>query len=175
MAGVLAAALSSACAAPTDAPTAPGALAAPVNVIAQHNGAAHQHFTHLSGGNEVPANDSIAQGQAVFQLSEDGASLHFKLNIANIHNVTQAHIHLGPPDGTGGIVVWLYPSGPPAVLIPGRSQGTLAEGTITAGSLVGALAGDTLEDLLDHIRANNAYVNVHTSQFLPGEIRGQIR
>jgi hypothetical protein len=40
---------------------------------------------------------------------------------------------------------------------------------------VGQLAGATLADLVEHIVAGNAYVNVHTSQFPAGEIRGQIK
>jgi hypothetical protein len=32
----------------------------------------------------------------------------------------------------------------------------------------------TLQDLLDAIEAGNTYVNVHTVQLAPGEIRGQI-
>lgn len=175
MVAVLAVALASACADSVQTPITPGTLSAPVHVTAQAVGQTHNLETHLAGRTEVPANNSLAQGQAIFRLSEDGTELHYKLIVANILNVTQAHIHLGPPDGTGGIVVWLYPSAPPAMLIPGRSQGTLAEGTITASQLVGALLGDTLDDLMDEIRDNNAYVNVHTSQFPPGEIRGQIR
>jgi hypothetical protein len=134
------------------------------------------HFrTHPTGSEEVPANASLAQGQAMFQLSGDGATLSYKLIVANIENVTQSHIHLAPAGSNGGIVVWLYPSAPPSRLIPGRSQGVLAEGEITSANLVGALAGQSLEALLGHLRAGNAYVNVHTSQFPPGEVRGQIR
>jgi hypothetical protein len=32
-----------------------------------------------------------------------------------------------------------------------------------------------LEDLLEAMRSGNTYVNVHTSQYPGGEIRGQIR
>jgi hypothetical protein len=134
------------------------------------------HFrTHATGGEEVPANNSRAQGQALFRLSDDGLTLSYKLIVANIQNVTQSHIHLAPAGTNGGIVVWLYPSAPPAQLIPGRTQGVLAEGEITSNDLVNALAGRDLEALLTEIRAGNAYVNVHTSQFPPGEIRGQLR
>jgi hypothetical protein len=130
--------------------------------------------THLRGSEEVPAVVTGAQGQANFKLSDDGQSITYKLNVANIENVTQAHIHSAPLGANGGIVVWLFPSAPPATLIPGRTNGNLAEGTITAANLVGSLAGQPLSALLDLINAGNAYVNVHTSQNGPGEIRGQL-
>ncbi|HSK15264.1 MAG TPA: CHRD domain-containing protein [Gaiellaceae bacterium] len=130
------------------------------------------YSVHLTGALEVPANDSQAQGQAVFQLSQDGESLSYRLIVANIENVTQAHIHLAPPGSNGGVVAWLYPSAPPAMLIPGRTDGNLATGTITAANLVGALAGQPLSALLEQLEAGNAYVNVHTSQFPGGEVRG---
>jgi hypothetical protein len=175
MAVVLALAVAAACTDSMQTPTGPGALTAPVFVTAQHEGTAHNHRTHLSGRNEVPPNNSRAQGQAIFHVNDDGTAIRFKLNVANILNITQAHIHRAPAGVNGGIVVWLYPAAPPAQLIPGRFQGTLNEGTITSANLVGTLAGQPLSALLDEIRAGNTYVNVHTTQFPPGEIRGQIR
>lgn len=130
---------------------------------------------HLSGGQEVPPADTRAQGQAIFHKSKDGSSIDYKLIVANIQNVTMAHIHLAPAGVNGPVVVWLYPSAPPAQLIPGRSNGILAQGTITAANLVGPLAGATLDDLIAEISAGNTYVNVHTSQFPAGEIRGHIK
>jgi len=131
--------------------------------------------THATGGSEVPPNASHAQAQANLKLSRDGTSLSYKLNVANIENVTQAHIHMAAPGANGAIVAWLYPSGPPTQLVPGRSGGTLAEGIITAANLVGPLAGQSLAALVSAIDAGNAYVNVHTSQFPGGEVRGNIR
>jgi hypothetical protein len=130
--------------------------------------------THLNGDEEVPARDTRAQGQAIFQVNEDGTAVSYTLIVANIENVTQAHIHLAPAGSNGGIVAWLYPAAPPSQLIEGRTQGTLGEGTLTASSLVGSLAGQPLSALLDAMRNGGAYVNVHTLQFPPGEIRGQI-
>lgn len=130
---------------------------------------------HLAGRNEVPADTgSQGQGQAIFQFSKDGAELSFKLIIANIENVTMAHIHLAPEGTNGPIVLWLRPSAPPPQLIPGRFDGVFVEGTVTAANLVGPLAGMTLDDLRAAMEAGNTYVNVHTSQFGGGEIRGQI-
>jgi hypothetical protein len=139
-------------------------------------GAGSATFTvNLSGRDEVPTNDSRAHGQASFQLSDDGTTLHFRLIVGNIQNVTMAHIHLAPAGELGDPVVWLYPAAPPPQLIEGRSSGILVEGSITAANLVGPLAGGTMADLVAQIEAGNTYVNVHTSAIPSGEIRGQIK
>ncbi len=119
--------------------------------------------------------ESLGQGQAIFQFSDDGLELHYKLIVANIENVTMAHIHLASePGGNGPPVLWLYPDGPPPVQIEGRFQGVLAERTVTAADLVGPLASGSLEDLKMAIINGLTYVNVHTAQFPGGEIRGDI-
>jgi len=137
--------------------------------------AADSHFrAHLSGAQEVPPVETLSRGQAIFRLSRDGNELHFKLIVANLHDVRMAHIHLAQAGENGPVVAWLYPGGPPPVEIPGRFSGVLAEGTITAADLVGPLAGMTLEDLADAMQAGDTYVNVHTTAYPGGEIRGQI-
>jgi hypothetical protein len=125
---------------------------------------------HLRGSNEIPAVDTNAQGQAIFHVSEDGSSIHFKLIAANIENVLVAHIHLAPEGVNGPVVVFLF-HGP---LIPGRFQGILAEGTFTAADLIGPLKGKPLGDLIDAMEAGNTYANIHTTAHPGGEIRGQI-
>jgi hypothetical protein len=116
-------------------------------------------------------------------LSKDGQSLEYKLIVANIENVVAAHIHLGARGVNGPVVVFLYG---PAPAGGGRTDGVLAQGTITAEKLIGPLAGKPLSGLINAMRAGNAYVNVHTNDgvaptdtgpgdFPGGEIRGQIR
>ena len=95
-----AAAVAGACSAET--PTRPGAVSVPLLVQAdQHAGEPHHYGTHLTGDNEVPVRDTGGQGQATFKLNDDGTELSYKLNVANIENVTQAHIHLAAA-GTNG-------------------------------------------------------------------------
>jgi hypothetical protein len=129
----------------------------------------------MTGAEETPARPSLAQGQLVLRPQEGGTVLAYRLLAANIENVTQAHIHLAPPGSPGPVIAWLYPSGPPAVLIPGRFNGVLAEGVITDANVVGPLAGQGVAALVAAIQAGSAYANVHTTQFPPGEIRGQVR
>lgn len=141
--------------------------------IAEMDQATRNFRAHLSGADAGAT--TRAQGQALFQLSADGQTLHYRLNIANLQNLTMAHIHLAPVGQDGPVVVWLYPSAPPPQLIPERFSGVLSAGAITAANLVGPLAGQTLDDLLAALENGNAYVNVHTNAYPAGEIRGQIR
>jgi hypothetical protein len=144
--------------------------------VSAHSVSRPLHFVApLSGEEEVPPVETLARGLATFHLSPSGDKLHFLLIVANLENVTMAHIHLGPRGVNGPVVVWLYPEGPPPQLIEGRFSGVLATGTITADDLVGELEGAELADLLGEMKAGNTYVNVHTEQYPAGEIRGQIR
>jgi hypothetical protein len=63
--------------------------------LAGNSGHNRNFRAHLSGDEEVPAVDTRARGQTIFQLSKDGSELSYKLIAANIENITQAHIHCG--------------------------------------------------------------------------------
>ena len=125
----------------------------------------------LEGDEEVPPVDSDAKGAAIFRTSNDGTELHYRLIVANIEDVTAAHIHLAPRGENGDIVAFLFNPEEPT---EGRTNGILAEGTITSADLVGPLEGSTLSELIDEMKAGNTYVNVHTVEHPSGEIRGQI-
>ena len=139
----------------------------------------NNYAVHLDGATEVPANASLATGQAIFKLSPDGTSLDYKLIVANLDNPVAAHIHVGPPGVNGPVVVLLF-SGPPGT---GTANGVIAEGTVTAANLSGPLAGQPFSALVEALNSGNAYVNVHTNDGVPptntgpgdfpgGEIRG---
>ena len=144
---------------------------------------AQENFqAHLSGGEEVPANESLGTGQAIFKVNEDETEITYRLIASNIENVVASHIHVGAVGVNGPVVAFLFGNVPPG---GGRTDGVLATGTITADDLVGPLAGQPLSVLIDEIEAGNTYVNVHTNDGvdpagtgpgdLPGgEIRGQI-
>lgn len=139
---------------------APGALARPTTYTA-----------HLTGAEEVPPVDTHAVGQTVLRLNSDGTALQFRLIVANIDDVTQAHIHVGAEGVNGPVVAFLFGFVDEGV----TTNGVLATGTITSDDLVGPLAGMSLADLVAELDSGGAYVNVHTLEHPGGEIRGQIR
>jgi hypothetical protein len=142
--------------------------------------AAQLRFTaSLKGANERPTPvHTNAAGVVKFTLSADETEMTYRLIVANIDGVTQAHIHCGTPDVAGPIVVFLYGFNPVGVTV----NGILAQGTITAADVIprpdsaacpGGVA--TLADVIAKMRSGGAYANVHTLEWPAGEIRGPIR
>ena len=140
------------------------ALAAPQTVVK----------ARLSGADEVPPNDSKAHGSATFNVvfaagTDEVTSIEYKLRVSNLNDVTAGHIHIGAVGVAGPVTVNLNPR-----TGAGRATGQIAEGFFDASALTGPLTGMTLNDLWDRIQAGEAYVNVHTTTYPGGEIRGQI-
>lgn len=136
----------------------------------------------LSGGEEVPARDTNARGNATLQLNPEGTELSYMLTVANIENVFAAHIHCGAAGVAGrvGVTLFMGPVG------GGRVDGVLAQGVITAPDAGNGCGWTDLAMVIAALRSGDAYVNVHTSDglapadsgpgdFPAGEIRGQIK
>jgi len=138
-------------------------------------GSQRNHSVHLKSAFEVPVNGSKGQGQAIFKLAKDGESLDYKLIVANIDGVTQAHIHCGSPAVNGPIVVFLFGFDPAGVTTNGvLSEGTVADAQVIARPSSAECPGGvaTLADVVAKIASGEAYVNVHTLELPGGEIRG---
>lgn len=134
-----------------------------------------EKFTaRLTGDQEVPPRDTQASGRTEFRLDDDDdddmAALEFRLRVANISNVTAAHIHCAPEGVNGPVGVTLFRG----TTGSGRFSGTLARGTITSPDAGNACGWTTLDQVIDAMEDGNTYVNVHTTQFPGGELRGQI-
>ncbi len=127
-----------------------------------------RNFIAQLSGENAGHPESPARGVTIFHLNKDGDELYYKLIVANLDNVTVAHIH---QSSDGRVVAWLYPDAPPAGTPPsswieGSFSGVLFEGVITEADLIGPLDGTTLDDLLALMRGDGAYVNVHTNDFV---------
>jgi hypothetical protein len=143
------------------------------NGFANFASAQKQFVAELSGSNEVPPVSTIATGVAKFQLSADGQSLNYQINVTNINAIMGAHIHSGKQGQNGPVVAGLFNpnmGGPPM----GKVNGLLVKGTLNSTNLEGPLTGHPLTDLVHLITGHGAYVNVYTQQHQNGEIRGQI-
>jgi hypothetical protein len=130
-----------------------------------------------------------ASGKFVATIDEQAQKIHYTLSYKNLRGtVTQGHIHFGQRHTVGGIVVWLcqVTTGPPGVPAPaavadatpecpeeGTVEGTIEPAQVLAQTPQGFAAGD-FDELVRAILAGAAYVNVHSSVFSPGEIRGQL-
>jgi glucose/arabinose dehydrogenase len=139
--------------------------------------------TRLSGDEEVPTRDTNAKGNVQLKLSNDGAALEYKINVARIENVIAAHLHMGAEGINGDVVATLFGPVEPG---GGRVHGRLIRGILSTEDLEGPLAGQPLSALIDQIEMGQIYVNVHTDDgvgdantgpgdFADGELRGQVR
>jgi len=131
--------------------------------------------------NQVPAVLARSHGSFRARINEDG-TISFSLSYADMSSpVVQAHIHFGASKTNGGIMVFLCGVKKPACPASGTVTGTLTaedvsvlpvgnpDSVIPQGINPGDLAG-----LLEAVRSGNSYVNVHTTKFPSGEIRGQV-
>jgi CHRD domain len=135
-------------------------------------GVTEQQFTaKLFGNMEVPPIETNATGLAEFRPILNENTVTYTLNVTDIDNVTAAHIHSGKQGQNGPIVITLFK---PDIPTPKMVSGLLSEGDITADNLQGPLAGKQLSELLSSMHSMGLYVNVHTTQYPDGEIRGQI-
>jgi hypothetical protein len=121
----------------------------------------------LSGDNELPPVNTDANGTITIQGNNQ--SLNYQLALSDMKNVTAAHIHFGNDDENGKVVVTLLKSDNPS----GLEMETLG-GNFTVDDVQGPLAGLPLEQLIGFMGNGSTYVNVHSTDFPLGEIRGQV-
>jgi hypothetical protein len=108
----------------------------------------------LSGRQEVPPVDTAATGVSALTLDLDALAYQLHVNTSELDDASAAHVH----DGFAGT------SGP--ILIP-LQQDPLDTAHWSA-------AGELSQDNLDKLLAGALYVNVHSPQHPPGEIRAQL-
>ena len=136
----------------------------------------------LSGAEEVPARETLARGTATFQVSADDSEVAYRLIVANIENVSAAHIHCGVAGVAGPVGVTLFTG----AVASGGVDGVLSQGTFAGPDAGNACGWADLGAVLAAMRGGNAYVNVHTNDgvappntgagdFPGGEIRGQVQ
>lgn len=120
------------------------------------------YVANLNGSNETTPPALVVGATGTATINVNGHDLAWTLTTANFASGTTApgssnttlpaHIHLGAPGVAGGIMV------PLTATVNGSTQGTVT----------------VVDSVLTHLRAGDAYVNVHTAARAAGEIRGQL-
>ena len=136
----------------------------------------------LSGANEVPAVVSPGVGIGSATLDDVANTLAVSINFGGLlGNTTAAHIHCCEPNGTNAGVATTTPTfaGFPLGVAAGQYDITLdlTQASSFRAAFITANGGtvDTARAaLITGLKDGRSYVNVHTSQFPTGEIRGQL-
>jgi hypothetical protein len=127
----------------------------------------------LRGGAEVPGpGDPDGSGRAGIRINEDEERVCFTLRWKNLDPVLFAHIHAGTEDVAGPVVVTLFTAGEGGlVTLPDRPTDLRA-----CTETFSPPEGMSVEELLQDIEQNRDeyYVNVHSTTFPAGAIRGQL-
>jgi len=134
-----------------------------------------QFKANLTGYNEAPAVLTTGSGQVTVAVSPDQTSLNITLNFTQLLGVAQSvSLYLGLPATTGGAVAPICGGAKPAcpTTADGTVTTTLAASDILAVPAQGLAAGD-LASAIQALSNGALYVNVVTTKFPNGELRGQ--
>lgn len=133
----------------------------------------------LTGGQEVPPNSSSALGIGQIDYDTTDDTFDVSLYVVGIPlgnllgvgpNSSPVHIHLAPPGSNGGIVIDLGFLGS---FVQSGLGIELNLTDVAAGGTFGGVSSDPAvvqQAFID----GNLYVNIHTTLFPSGEIRGNI-
>lgn len=134
--------------------------------------AQEQMMATLTGGEETPTPGILtgATGTASVSVDTTGRNVIVELQIQNLGNASTAgHIHIGPRGVAGPVVLdFAFPAGRTGDF---GLLFRLGAADFRARPEIGIA---TFDDAMQAILAGNAYVNVHSTAFPGGEVRGQL-
>jgi hypothetical protein len=127
----------------------------------------------LKGANEVPTPIvTPTDGEWRGRVNADRSAIEFRLKVNEGERITQAHLHCAPEGVNGPIVVFLAGLHAAGLNVDGR---WVDNATITGTGIVNTACGADIPTLVQAMLDRRVYVNVHSVQFGPGVVRGQVR
>jgi hypothetical protein len=146
------------------------------------SGAQLQYSTPLSGAAESPSNSSPGTGSALITVDTDASTLRVETTFSGLEGtVTAAHIHCCTvdPGVLNAGVATIVPTFPgfPAGVTSGTYDMTFdltQDASYNPAFLAanGGNASGAMSALLAGLEQTRAYLNIHTSAYNGGEIRG---
>jgi hypothetical protein len=128
-------------------------LAATVVALGSASAFAKDVKVTLTGAEETPPVTTSATGHGTIKIAKDN-SVSGTVETTGIEG-TMAHIHVGAPGE----------SGPPIITL---TKGADGKWTVPAGSKL-------TDEQLAAFKSGKLYVNVHSAEHKPGEIRAQLK
>jgi len=131
----------------------------------------------LNGFNETPSVSSTGWGDFRAKLVDDD-TLHYVFTYNDLEggNSLFAHVHFGARYAAAGVAFFLCGGSTKPTPCPNVS-GTV-EGDVTPADVIGpngqGIEPGSFAEILRAMRAGHSYVNIHTTRWPGGEIRGQI-
>jgi hypothetical protein len=121
---------------------------------------------YLDGAGEVPPTDSPGLGIAVLVLDDSMETITYYVAFENlVADAIASHIHFGQPGTTGPIIF-------PFQGVPSATEGMFS-GTLTPADFAPGGGLQTYRDGVHALLTGGCYVNIHSTTFGGGEIRGQ--
>jgi hypothetical protein len=135
-----------------------------------------QFKADLNGYQEVPTLSTASSGQVSVKIADDQKSLSVTLSFSKLEGVAQSgHLGFGVAGMTSTILAYICGGTKPScpTTADGSVTATIAPADILAIGGQGIAAGD-LAGVIHAIESGAVYVNVRTTKYANGEIRGQL-
>jgi hypothetical protein len=130
-------------------------------------------LVELSGANEVPPAVTDTSGTANLHVNQGLTEIRFKIDIQNADNVlgaAGAHLHCAPAGANGPVFAFLAGSFP-----PGYDGHVQLRATLNDGSIINPVCGSNIAEVVGSMLDGNVYINVHSTLFPAGVVRGQVQ
>jgi len=143
-------------------------------------GGGNRFSAGLTGYEETPTLSLAGTGSFSAEISKEETSVSYTLSYTSLTvPALAAHIHLGMPAIAGGVIAFLCDTDAGTAQIPAcPGAGGTVSGSVEAADVIGptgqGITAGEFEELVAAMRFGATYVNVHTTAFPNGEIRGQI-
>ena len=138
-------------------------IACALTLVACSSSNVEKFLATLEGGQEVPAVTTDASGEVSVELDTENKTITVDGEVKDLGSeITNAHIHKGAI-GTA----------PANNVVFTLTVDTSDDNTKRSAKLSGSFSVD--DDQITDLKAEDWYVNVHTQDNAPGEVRGQVK